>query len=314
MKMCKAVHAVFFALFWIAFNAAGADDERVHAIFEKYGGWNATTYPSVVARMSADERATLTRYYKDRLSGSAKDQIPPDAKRMYKQEYEQALLELGDPDILARNVDAVLQNPTDSPKGMQAVRNLDDALLPETVPMLVPGLFSNDPLELHWAGDAAVKGPRSLLASGIMLTITSRSTYFSQETRQWAAQTRNGGGMHDVIPMMRKWWQDNEQFFRGKNYGAVRPGPDIVTKRREEYRKSVLEAEEYRRRMLAAEKVPADSKNSEAWRQENVADSGKLAPPTNIRSLLRGGVFLATALAVLIAGWLIWRKALRNTG
>jgi hypothetical protein len=65
--------------------------------------------------------------------------------------------------------------------------------------------------------------PSSFVATYILVQILEEAPQFSAEVRAWAKQLDPRNSWHNRI-MFRRWWRDNEAFFKARDYARVRPG------------------------------------------------------------------------------------------
>jgi hypothetical protein len=215
--------AVTFAMLLVAISHSISADADLEAVLQKYGGWEGTRRIDRVALMSDQERGVLIQFYKDRIKmveqkyRGDRGSSEPAIKALH---YE--LRKLGDPEPLAEAVTMVVKGSVNSREFRDAVSDLHSSYRPEVLKELAPSIFVDEPLVMQDGGFS----PKSYGIAVLMLQITSGARAFPPETRKWADE--NGMVLFDrSLPMVRKWWRENEAAFLAGEFDKVKPGENV---------------------------------------------------------------------------------------
>jgi hypothetical protein len=130
------------------------------------------------------------------------------------------LVELGD----RETIQETLEDFHKAASGIQSSKTADIlrcATQPWVIPLLEQELFINESAKAVQHEDILIS-PKSVAASGVIMSILSRSTTFSGKVRDSVAKLPwyDEGKSRDII---RKWYEQNKEAFARKDYAAVKP-------------------------------------------------------------------------------------------
>ena len=202
--------------------------EQAHAVIATMGGFVAASKVKNIYLLSEDERQILIRYFRSKLEKLATPGTDPTTISIQSPEYRDRLLRLGDLETVTETVATVMQAEVESSAFEYAFSHLLDAGRPETVAMLAPRVFVDEPYVNAPADDSGSGYRKAYRFAAGILRIIEISPAFSDSVRHWARDNQLANGQ-SMLPMVRTWWKENEQFFKNGDYRTVRPGADIRT-------------------------------------------------------------------------------------
>jgi hypothetical protein len=126
---------------------------------------------------------------------------------------------LGDDDQRQRDIKRFLQIRFFYPE-------LVDVGDPKVIVEVAPHLFREEKYQPVLMGHT-LNEPLSYASAGLIIMNIRQSSIYSDEVLDWA-RSRNP---YDLVPLrgeMRKWWQDNKQYYKRGEYKSVRPGREIT--------------------------------------------------------------------------------------
>jgi hypothetical protein len=183
-------------------------------------------------------------------------------------------------------------------------RNPEPLLLsynPKIIEALIPDLFQNDPWPMaDLGGDQPVMPPSYRVCLVIEILLRS-SPSFSKEVNDWGIRNfrydpRQGSkSMLEHRTLLRKWWKENERFFKAGDYKSVKPGDELFGP------SAAINLPENPQTPIAPSAPPASTPDQHST-------AGVKAPSTSRFAF--SAFFIA--LAVLFAGLLIIRKGTRK--
>ena len=207
--LCTFVAALALAAFpWSALADKAADDfERVLRLIEKR--------ESVPVLQFDDKHLQEMRIHGWKVA--SRESLSDNS------EFVLALAVIGDPVAYRNVVEKVLQDPT---------QHLADALVatgdPRFLPSLAPALFVDEEFQVF--GTDSKWYPRSYEMTGLMISIISNSSYFSDAVVNWARRFEGGFYSKDVADewrgIVRAWWKENGEVIRRGDFAAVQPGKE----------------------------------------------------------------------------------------
>lgn len=166
--------------------------------------------------LSPDQRARLIDYCKRRIAAT-KGQSKPRGRLM-------ELVFLGDEETIR----SVVKSEGDI---RSWARDLIESGSPVAIEVLIPFLFKEEPLENRFVSDVEIVSISHHIADALIPEVILRSQEFDPKVTEWANLLRNSfkpgdrnGQLGWTREVMRQWWRENEQYFRARNYKAVRPG------------------------------------------------------------------------------------------
>jgi hypothetical protein len=136
---------------------------------------------------------------------------------------QRLLIDLGDHQTAEL---VVAQFMAEEPPGreMQAAsRVLESVRRPEVVPMLIPALFRDEPIDEPGGSIHQHPWPRSAYATLCLQRIAARCPAFSSEMRDWAKNLERWPNYLAMREKLRQWWAQNKEHFAKGDYAAVQP-------------------------------------------------------------------------------------------
>jgi hypothetical protein len=162
------------------------------------------------------------------------------------------------PEAVNENLSTVLEADVASPAFSEAYSDLLLAANPDTIISLAPRMFVDEPFVHIFVGsDVGAAVPKSYAFSTGIMRFFEASNAFDDDVRAWAKASQFADA-ESSRQEMRQWFKDNEDAFRTKDYGAVKPGQDIATDRRAAMRDSKARIQAYADSLRAQGKDPND--------------------------------------------------------
>jgi hypothetical protein len=172
---------------------------------------------------SARERVNLNPSERDRMIEYSKRQLAATRQQGAPNIWLNYLVRLGDEETI-RNVVKTEDH------AWSWSRDLINSGSPIAVEVLMPLVFKEEPLVNRIVGDVEHTSISHHLASTVVPAIIMRSSAFNPKVVEWAKKVRGNTGPNANVWLnwcratMRAWWQQNEPFFRTKQYASVQPG------------------------------------------------------------------------------------------
>jgi hypothetical protein len=215
---------------------------EIKALLDRIGNVHRPNYNTIHA-LTASERGMLLEYFRGQVRqlDEADKTAPIKGLNLISQETaHQARILLGDPEILDPALRSFLDQPMEA-RDRKAHAALFASIDPEIVKAVVPVMQTEEPLEFVQRSDVDGYIPKSYTAAGLMLTIVGNSPAFDGKTRKWAMDN-NYVPAEQRQPMVRKWYKENEAFFKVGDYKSVKPGEDLIAQGSEERRAHIRES------------------------------------------------------------------------
>lgn len=159
---------------------------------------------------------------RDGFSETERQEVIKEIKRKlalpeyHKEPLVRGLAFLGDEEALQELARDFIARDSAGPDGLAQMQS------PRLIELVAPEFYREE-LEIMGGGDVVILPP-SFRAAKLAVKTVAATPAFNAETRQWAEGLRGLTGT-EIRVLVRPWWRANEQFFREKNYTAVRPGP-----------------------------------------------------------------------------------------
>lgn len=229
-----------------AFGQA-TDGERLEVLKTLTGRFGRRDIYEIIYALPPGDKQLLINYYRSevlRLSGLNKTSTERMTRDIHLPTAHDALAKLGDPEELNSLLDVVKWRSIYDPEYQPAFEKLVTAGRPEVLVELAPLMFVDDANTVDpkygVGGDLSPPRAKSVSSTGSMIGIIRKSPAFSPETRAWA---KNHPVDERGRAAVRRWWKENEEYFKAGNYKAVKPGEDIHTRDVIEYWPKHQEAE-----------------------------------------------------------------------
>ena len=97
---------------------------------------------------------------------------------------------------------------------------------PWVIEELAPELYREEPFANFIEGDI-LNYPLSYGVAGLVIANLQNATIYPDSVLQWAKRT-SPHALPQLRTAMRDWWRENAQFFKERNYKAVKPGREVA--------------------------------------------------------------------------------------
>lgn len=265
MKSLLSVILILLTGFASAQMTDAERQERLEVLRGLTGRFGRRDIHEIIYALSPEDKQILIDYYRAeivRLNSLPNDTGGRFDRKVNLPTAHDGLAKLGDPEELNRLLAIAKEKPIDDPEyllapgpSLSVVGQLIDSGRPEIMIELAPLMFLDEEDAVKKFNERVSVTrliPKSISSTGAMLGIMQKSPAFSAETRAWAMKHPFDERSRAAV---RRWWKENEEYFKAGDYKAVKPGEDIYSIKMAERRQREKEAQpiiEQKKREFAA--------------------------------------------------------------
>jgi len=195
--------------------------ERKKQLMDRY--YESGTSSFDVRKLTNEEKQFLITFIREQIVND------PSEKNNIRSTSNEALVVLGDQEVTTRFLAHFRESGLDG-------GTLIDSNNPKLIELLSTDLFQEDPWPpppLRPNEDLPTL-PLSYRACQVIELLLADSPSFSKEVNEWATRNFKYDPRLHFVSMperrasLRKWWKENEHFFKSKDYKSVKPGDELL--------------------------------------------------------------------------------------